>query len=117
MIRRLAFVFCSTLLVCCAAAAQTTLNGAGATFPYPIYSKWFSEYHKQHPEIEINYQSIGSGGGIRQVVAGTVGFGATDGPIEAQQISGAQTTVYHVPPILGRRRPAWARRATKAWRA
>ena len=52
MIRRLAFVFCSTLLVCCAAAAQTTLNGAGATFPYPIYSKWFSEYHNQHPDIQ-----------------------------------------------------------------
>ena len=52
--------------------AQTTLNGAGATFPYPIYSKWFNEYHNQHSDIQINYQSIGSGGGIRQVQAGTV---------------------------------------------
>ncbi|MGB9283557.1 MAG: substrate-binding domain-containing protein, partial [Candidatus Sulfotelmatobacter sp.] len=57
------------------AIAQTTLNGAGATFPYPMYSKWFSEYHKLHPDIQINYQSIGSGGGIRQVINGTVDFG------------------------------------------
>ena len=81
--------------------AQTTLNGAGATFPYPIYSKWFSEYHKQHPEIEINYQSIGSGGGIRQVLAGTVDFGATDGPMNDQQLSEAKTKIYHLPTVLG----------------
>ena len=101
MIRRLAFVFCSTLLVCCAAAAQTTLNGAGATFPYPIYSKWFSEYHNQHPDIQINYQSIGSGGGIRQVLAGTVDFGASDGPMTDDQLSQAKTKIYHIPTVLG----------------
>jgi len=87
--------------------AQTTLNGAGATFPYPIYSKWFSEYHKQHPEIEINYQSIGSGGGIRQVVAGTVDFGATDGPMNDQQLSEAKTKIYHFPTVLGADVPAY----------
>jgi phosphate transport system substrate-binding protein len=56
------------------AGCQTTLNGAGATFPNPIYSKWFSEYNKLHPDVQINYQSIGSGGGIRQVLNGTVDF-------------------------------------------
>ena len=68
-------------LLCLALAvpgfAQTTLNGAGATFPYPMYSKWFSKYHDAHPEVQINYQSIGSGGGIRQVLAGTVDFGTS----------------------------------------
>src|SRR5438270_873490 len=72
------------------AAAQTTVNGAGATFPYPMYSKWFSEYHKIHPEVQFNYQSIGSGGGIRQVLAGTVDFGATDGPMSDEQLSQAK---------------------------
>jgi phosphate transport system substrate-binding protein len=80
-----------TLLLWCALVAlpafgQTNLNGAGATFPYPIYSKWFSEYHKLHPDIQINYQSIGSGGGIRQVIAGTVDFGASDGPMTDDQL-------------------------------
>ena len=65
------------LAVVLPSAAQTKLNGAGATFPYPIYSKWFNQYHQEHPEIEINYQSIGSGGGIAQVTAGTVDFGAS----------------------------------------
>ena len=73
-------MFCILAFSACA-LAQTTLNGAGATFPYPIYSKWFSEYHKLHSDVEVNYQSIGSGGGIRQVQAGTVDFGATDGPM------------------------------------
>ncbi len=62
-------------------ADQILINGAGATFPYPIYSKWFNEYHRKFPQIQINYQSIGSGGGIRQVIEGTVDFGATDGPM------------------------------------
>jgi phosphate transport system substrate-binding protein len=60
------------------ARAALSLTGAGATFPYPMYSKWFDAYHKAHPDVEINYQSIGSGGGIRQVTAGTVDFGASD---------------------------------------
>ena len=99
------------LLLCVALAlpalAQTTLNGAGATFPYPMYSKWFSEYHKEHPDIEINYQSIGSGGGIRQVLAGTVDFGASDGPMTDAQLAEAKTKILHVPTVLGGVVPAY----------
>ena len=87
--------------------AQTTFNGAGATFPYPIYSKWFSEYHKQHSDIQINYQSIGSGGGIRQVQAGTVDFGATDGPMTDRADAAVQGKVLHVPTVLGAVVPAY----------
>jgi len=87
--------------------AQTTLNGAGASFPYPIYSKWFSEYHNQHPDIQVNYQSIGSGGGIRQVQAGTVDFGATDGPMTDEQIAASKVKVLHVPTVLGAVVPAY----------
>jgi phosphate transport system substrate-binding protein len=89
------------------ALGQTTLNGAGATFPYPMYSKWFSEYHKAHPEVEINYQSIGSGGGIRQVLAGTVDFGASDGPMSDEQLSQAKTKILHIPTVLGAVVPAY----------
>src|SRR3984893_13979090 len=101
-----------TLLLLCALVAlpviaQTTLNGAGATFPYPIYSKWFSEYHKLHPDIEINYQSIGSGGGIRQVIAGTVDFGASDGPMTDDQLKESKTTIMHFPTVLGADVPAY----------
>ena len=77
------------------------INGAGATFPYPIYSKWFDEYHKLHPDIEFNYQSIGSGGGIRQITAGTVDFGATDGPMTDEQLGQAKTKILHFPTVLG----------------
>ena len=66
--------------------AQTLINAAGATFPYPIYSKWFDAYHNEHSNIQINYQSIGSGGGIRQVTEGTVDFGASDGPMTDEQL-------------------------------
>src|ERR1700730_18269939 len=69
-----------------AAKTETLINAAGATFPYPMYSKWFDQYHKMHPEVQINYQSIGSGGGIRQVMEGTVDFGATDGPMNDEQL-------------------------------
>src|SRR5690348_14924856 len=86
---------------------QTTLNGAGATFPYPIYSKWFSEYHKAHPDVEINYQSIGSGGGIRQVLAGTVDFGASDGPMSDEQLKQAPVKILHFPTVLGAVVPAY----------
>jgi phosphate transport system substrate-binding protein len=83
-------------------AAQTVqINGAGATFPYPIYSKWFSEYNKLHPEVQINYQSIGSGGGIRQLINRTVFFGATDGPMTNDQLLGAPGKVLHFPTVLG----------------
>jgi phosphate transport system substrate-binding protein len=88
-------------------AAQTTLNGAGATFPNPMYSKWFSEYHKLHPDIQINYQPIGSGGGIRQVIAGTVDFGATDGPMTDDQLKEAKMKILHLPTVLGADVPAY----------
>jgi phosphate transport system substrate-binding protein len=84
-----------------AAAQNLQINGAGATFPYPIYSKWFSEYNKLHPTIQINYQSIGSGGGIRQLTNQTVFFGASDGPMTADQIQAAGARILHLPAVLG----------------
>ncbi|HUE53652.1 MAG TPA: phosphate ABC transporter substrate-binding protein PstS [Terriglobales bacterium] len=104
MLRRIALL-CVALAI--PALGQTTLNGAGATFPYPMYSKWFSEYHKLHPDIEINYQSIGSGGGIRQVLAGTVDFGASDGPMTNDQLAQAKTKILHIPTVLGAVVPAY----------
>ena len=86
---------------------QTTLNGAGATFPYPMYSKWFSEYGKSHPGVQINYQSIGSGGGIRQVTAGTVDFGASDMPMTDKQLQEAKTKILNIPTVLGADVPAY----------
>jgi phosphate transport system substrate-binding protein len=77
------------------------INGAGATFPYPIYSKWFSEYNALRPNVRINYQSIGSGGGIQQMVNQTVFFGATDGPMTDEQLKGAPGAILHVPTVLG----------------
>ena len=106
MIRRIAL-----LLVCLALAlpvlGQTQLNGAGATFPYPMYSKWFSEYNKLHPDVQINYQSIGSGGGIRQVLNGTVDFGASDGPMTDEQLKEAKTKILHIPTVMGADVPAY----------
>jgi phosphate transport system substrate-binding protein len=84
-----------------AVSAQTNLNGAGATFPNPIYQKWFSEYHNAHSDVQINYQSIGSGGGIQQLTAGTVDFGASDGPMTDEQLSKVQGKVLHIPTVLG----------------
>jgi phosphate transport system substrate-binding protein len=101
-------------LLATAAPAQTALNAAGATFPYPIYSKWFSEYHKAHPDVEINYQSIGSGGGIRQVQAGTVDFGASDGPMSDQQLAESKVKVIHLPTVLGAVVPAYNISGVKA---
>src|SRR5947209_2537821 len=99
------------LLVCVLLAlpvvGQTTLNGAGATFPYPMYSKWFSEYHKLHPEVEVNYQSIGSGGGIRQVTSGTVDFGASDMPMNDKQLQDAKAKILNIPTVLGADVPAY----------
>lgn len=83
------------------ALAGTTLNGAGATFPFPIYSKWFDEYHKKRPDVQINYQSIGSGGGIKQFTAKTVDFGATDGPMNDQQLFAVDGKTLHIPTVLG----------------
>ena len=104
MIRRIVFLCVALALP---ALGQTTLNGAGATFPYPMYSKWFSEYHKAHPDIQFNYQSIGSGGGIRQVLAQTVDFGASDGPMTDEQLSQAKTKILHIPTVLGAVVPAY----------
>jgi len=81
--------------------SHRVINGAGATFPFPIYSKWFSEYSKLHPEAQINYQSIGSGGGIRQLIARTVFFGATDGPMTDEQLKSAPAPILHFPTVLG----------------
>jgi phosphate transport system substrate-binding protein len=88
VMRRLTLLLCvlMALPVVLPVMGQTTLNGAGATFPNPMYSKWFSEYHKVHADVQINYQPIGSGGGIRQVTAGTVDFGASDMPMSDQQL-------------------------------
>ena len=97
LIRLLAAIVCLAAL----SSAQTNLNGAGATFPYPIYSKWFNEYHKAHPDVQINYQSIGSGGGIKQLQAKTVDFGASDGPMSDEQLAATSFKVLHVPTVLG----------------
>ena len=91
----------ATLIALPAISQTTQINGAGATFPYPIYSKWFSEYGKIHPEVEVNYQSIGSGGGIRQLTAQTVFFGASDGPMNDEQLKGAPGPILHFPTVLG----------------
>jgi phosphate transport system substrate-binding protein len=87
--------------------AQTNLNAAGATFPYPIYSKWFSEFSKAHPDLRINYQSIGSGGGIRQLHQGTVDFGASDMPLNDQQLSEMGKPIFQLPTVLGSVVPAY----------
>jgi phosphate transport system substrate-binding protein len=97
---RLLALLAAAILIATPLAAQQ-INGAGATFPNPIYSKWFSEYNKLHPNVQINYQPIGSGGGIRQLTAQTVFFGATDGPMTADQLLAAPGRVLHFPTVLG----------------
>lgn len=82
-------------------AAPISLNGAGATFPNPLYSKWIAEYNKQFPNIKINYQPIGSGGGIRQIIAGTVDFGATDAPMKEDESKQAPGKLFHIPATIG----------------
>jgi len=100
--KALATVACVVALTASAPlVAQTAINGAGATFPYPIYSKWFAEYNKVKPDVQINYQSIGSGGGIRQLTNQTVFFGATDGPMTPEQIQQAPGKILHLPTVLG----------------
>jgi phosphate transport system substrate-binding protein len=106
---------CVLLWVCALLAlpafGQTTLNGAGASFPNPMYSKWFSDYHKLHSDVQINYQPIGSGGGIRQVTEGTVDFGASDMPMKDEQLTAAQdklkTKILNIPTVLGAVVPAY----------
>lgn len=92
-------ILCSMLVG--VAQAATLINGAGATFPYPLYSKWFSEYKKVAKDVEINYQSIGSGGGIRQFTDKTVDFGASDSPMTDEQLAKAPAPVIHIPTVLG----------------
>ena len=99
--KALASVGLAGLLIGGAAAQTIQINGAGATFPYPIYSKWFSEYNKLHSNIQINYQSVGSGAGIQQVIKQTVFFGATDGPMTEEQQQNAPGKILHFPTVLG----------------
>lgn len=94
------FTFLS-LFLAPVAMAGTLINGAGASFPYPLYAKWFSEYQKVQPDTQINYQSIGSGGGIRQFGQRTVDFGASDAPMTDEQIKEAKDPVVHIPTVLG----------------
>jgi phosphate transport system substrate-binding protein len=96
-------ILLSTALLVCAASTGLAqkINGAGATFPAPIYTKWFIEYSNSHPGVQINYQAIGSGGGIRQVTSQTVDFGASDGPMSDQQLAESKVKLVHIPTVLG----------------
>src|SRR5216117_2901262 len=87
--------------VTASASAQMMINGAGATFPYPIYSKWFDEYAKVDPSVRFNYQSIGSGGGQKQIMAQTVDFGASDGPMSDENLAKAPGKILHIPTVAG----------------
>ena len=112
---KLAIALATTCALVAGVAAQTMrINGAGATFPYPIYSKWFSEYNKLHSDVQINYQSIGSGGGIQQVTKQTVFFGATDGPMTAEQLQAAPGKIMHFPTVLGAVVPVYNLPSVKA---
>src|SRR6267378_5787651 len=97
MHKGLAILACAATVVAGVAAQKMQINGAGATFPSPIYSKWFDEYNKLHPNVQINYQSVGSGAGIRQVSNQTVFFGATDGPMTNDQLLAAPAKILHFP--------------------
>jgi phosphate transport system substrate-binding protein len=99
--------FVLLLVLAAAPGWAQNINAAGATFPYPIYSKWFDEYHKLHPKVQINYQSIGSGGGIRQVLDKTVDFGASDGPMTDEQLQQAGFKILHFPTVLGAAVPSY----------
>ena len=100
-------IFLALVAVAGTPARAQNINAAGATFPYPIYSKWFDEYHKMHPAIQINYQSIGSGGGITQLLAHTVDFGASDGPMSDEQLGQAGFKILHFPTVLGGAVPSY----------
>ena len=94
-------VLAFTALVFEVSLANQLINGAGATFPYPLYSKWFSVYNKQNPDVRINYQSVGSGAGIKQLLAKTVDFGASDTPMKDKELEAAGKPVAHIPTVLG----------------
>src|SRR6202790_1029731 len=93
--------------VAVAEGGQVLLNAAGATFPYPIYSKWFDQYHQAHPNVQINYQSIRSGGGIRQLLDKTVDLGGSDGPMSDDQLKTATVPILHFPTVLGAAIPSY----------
>jgi phosphate transport system substrate-binding protein len=98
---RKSFLMLLVLGLCATASAQMTMNGAGATFPYPVYSKWFDEYAKVDPSVRFNYQSIGSGGGQKQIMAQTVDFGASDGPMSDDNLAKAPGKLLHIPTVAG----------------
>ena len=100
MIRKIAASLISTFVLGAMPMTAQALNGAGATFPDPIYEKWFAAYATK-TGIKINYQAVGSGGGVTQFTNGTVDFGATDGPMNADQMNAVQGQVLHVPTVLG----------------
>jgi phosphate transport system substrate-binding protein len=99
--RLVSLVFVAVVAISGQASAATLINGAGATFPYPIYSKWFSEYAKIDPSVKFNYQSIGSGGGIKQIMAGTVDFGASDMFLTDAHLKSARAKILHIPTVMG----------------
>src|SRR2546425_12548512 len=96
-----AFLALASAAIPTAPAAAQQLTGAGATFPFPLYSKWFDAYHQAHPGVTINYQSIGSGGGIQQLKAGTVDLGASDAPLSDEERASMPAPVVHVPTVAG----------------
>src|SRR5207244_12202557 len=103
---KLALAFISLAALAIASCSSNTeseirLQGAGATFPNPLYQKWLSEYGKLHPNIKIDYQSIGSGGGIKQIQARTIDFGASDSPMKDEDLKAAPGEILHVPTVLG----------------
>jgi phosphate transport system substrate-binding protein len=95
------FAIAGMLIFALGVAEAQKLTGAGATFPEPIYEKWFSEYSAAHPGVEINYQAIGSGGGVRQMTAGLVDFGASDMPVTDEQLAASKTKLTHIPTVMG----------------
>ena len=101
MVKKIALLILGIMLLAGTSLADVQLTGAGATFPYPIYSKWFHEYNRQNPGIKINYQSIGSGGGVRQIIARTVDFGASDAPMTESELKAADAPLMHIPTVIG----------------
>jgi phosphate transport system substrate-binding protein len=106
MKKLVAFLVC-LMPICAFAQEPLLINGAGATFPEPIYTKWFSEYHKLHSNIQVNYQPVGSGAGIRQLLVGTVDFGASDAPMTGEQLAQAKVKILHFPTVLGAAVPTY----------
>src|SRR5437762_1717187 len=111
MIRKASLALTAMVIASGAYAQNVLINAAGATFPYPMYSKWFDEYHKKFSTLQFNYQSIGSGGGIKQVTEGTVDFGASDGPMNDKQIEEYKqkhgSSILHFPTVMGAAVPVY----------